>query len=351
MFYLTVVLEKGNVIDRGLNAENEGEFVVHFDGSGSHGMLDAGPLDARVEVVADLVVVVCLKFPAEKSGNVLRFDGVNGSAGQMVVNSSQVCLPLEDDVGCVFGLHDAPMILQVELFDDGTIGLSKRIELFVKGLHLEGIAQSLSLAEISDGGKGIVHEVERDVVPGQGDGKPRVSVEIDLQAKGTPCRDANISESQFFIDEVKIVVETLAVGCFEKCLMGDFVMPRLVGLTRLHCREDVNKPGVGATVFENVANAVFFAEVLLADEFDFNAAFPSDALGIVSEFITQRLGKTRIIKNSYVMVTEKESHSVRITESGKSSRNDHSIKARQDPGNILSVALSQQFHRYLTPFF
>ncbi len=144
-------------------------------------------------------------------------------------------MPLEDDVGCVFGLHDAPMILQVELLDDGTIDLSKRIKLFVKGLHLDGIAQSLSLAEISDGGEGIVHEVERDVVLGQCRGKPRVSVEIDLQAKGTPGRDTNISEAQFFIDEVKIVVETLAVGCFEKCLMGDFVMLRLVGLTRLHC--------------------------------------------------------------------------------------------------------------------
>ncbi len=88
MFYLTVVLEKGNVIDCGLNAENEGEFVVHFDGSGPHGMLDAGPLEARVEIVADLILVVLLKFLAEESGNVLRLHGVDGGTGQMVVNGS-----------------------------------------------------------------------------------------------------------------------------------------------------------------------------------------------------------------------------------------------------------------------
>jgi len=211
VFYLAVVLEKGNVIYSGFNAQDEGEFVVHLDGNGSHGVFDAGSLDARVEIVADLILVVFLKLSAEESGNVFRLDGVDGGTGQMAVNGSQVVLTLEDDVGCVFGLHDAPMIPEVELFDYGTIGLSERIELFVKGLHLEGVAESLSLAEISDRGKDIVHEVERDVVPGQAHGKPRVSVEIDLQAKGTPSGDANIGQPQFFIDEVEIVVETLAV--------------------------------------------------------------------------------------------------------------------------------------------
>ena len=34
MFYLTVVFEKGDVVDCGFDAEDEREFVVHLDGHG-----------------------------------------------------------------------------------------------------------------------------------------------------------------------------------------------------------------------------------------------------------------------------------------------------------------------------
>jgi hypothetical protein len=35
MFYLTVVFEKGDVVDCGFDAEDERELVVHLDGHGS----------------------------------------------------------------------------------------------------------------------------------------------------------------------------------------------------------------------------------------------------------------------------------------------------------------------------
>jgi hypothetical protein len=46
MFYLAVVLESGNVVSGGLDAQDEGEFVVDLDRGFAKTMLDAGALDA-----------------------------------------------------------------------------------------------------------------------------------------------------------------------------------------------------------------------------------------------------------------------------------------------------------------
>jgi len=73
MFYLTVVFEKGNVIDGGLDAQDERELVVHLDGNGSHGVFDAGTFNADVKAVSNFVLIVTVEFAAEERGDVVGF--------------------------------------------------------------------------------------------------------------------------------------------------------------------------------------------------------------------------------------------------------------------------------------
>ena len=49
-------------------------------------MLDARPLDARVEPVAHLVPIVAVQLSAQESGDVIRFYGVDGGSCQLLVN-------------------------------------------------------------------------------------------------------------------------------------------------------------------------------------------------------------------------------------------------------------------------
>src|ERR1017187_439001 len=49
MFYLAVVPEKGDIVDRGLDAEDQSELVVELQGHRSHGVFDPRSLDADVE--------------------------------------------------------------------------------------------------------------------------------------------------------------------------------------------------------------------------------------------------------------------------------------------------------------
>ena len=55
MFYLAVVLESGDVVGGGLEAQDEGEFVVDLDRGFAETMLDAGALDPGCELTADLL--------------------------------------------------------------------------------------------------------------------------------------------------------------------------------------------------------------------------------------------------------------------------------------------------------
>src|SRR5215469_3717505 len=53
MFYLSVVLESGDVVGGGLDAQDEGKFVINLDRGFAEAMLDAGALDPGCELTGD----------------------------------------------------------------------------------------------------------------------------------------------------------------------------------------------------------------------------------------------------------------------------------------------------------
>ena|SRR5438128_294550 len=105
MFYLAVVLEKGQIVDCGLDPENEAELVVELDRNRPHGVFDPRPFNADVETVAYLAFVLRVELAPEKRGDVIRFDGMNRSARQIFIDRLQIGLFTEDDVGGVFALE------------------------------------------------------------------------------------------------------------------------------------------------------------------------------------------------------------------------------------------------------
>src|SRR5215471_14567733 len=70
MFYLAVVLERGDVVGGGLKAQDEREFVVDLDRGLAKAMLDAGALDPGGELTADLLGELGRDLVAEEAGHV-----------------------------------------------------------------------------------------------------------------------------------------------------------------------------------------------------------------------------------------------------------------------------------------
>ena len=72
MFYLAVVLESGDVVGGGLDAQDEGKFVVDLDRGFGKAMLDAGALDPGCELTADLLGELGSDLVSEEGGDVVR---------------------------------------------------------------------------------------------------------------------------------------------------------------------------------------------------------------------------------------------------------------------------------------
>ena len=118
MFYLAVVLEKGQIVDRGLDAQNEAEFVVQLDGDRPHRVFDSRPFNADVETVAHFAFELRVQLAPEESGDVVWLDRVNCRARQIFIDGLQIGLPAEDDVGGIFALVHAPVVSAGEVAID-----------------------------------------------------------------------------------------------------------------------------------------------------------------------------------------------------------------------------------------
>src|SRR5215471_10927738 len=85
MFYLAVVLERGDVIGGGLDAQDEGEFVVDLDRGLAKAMLDAGALDPGCQLTANLLGELRGNFVAKEGCHVFGFDGQDGLPGELFI--------------------------------------------------------------------------------------------------------------------------------------------------------------------------------------------------------------------------------------------------------------------------
>ena len=64
--------------------------------------------------------------------------------------------------------------------------------------------------------------------------QPVMPVHIKLETKRRPGRNTKIAQSEFFVDEIEIVVQTFAGVIFQKCFSACFVMPWFISVAAFH---------------------------------------------------------------------------------------------------------------------
>src|SRR6516225_2638844 len=70
LFYLAVVREKGDIIDGGLDPQDETELVVQLQAHRSHGVFDPSPWDAEVEAIPEFILIIAVQFLTQEGGHV-----------------------------------------------------------------------------------------------------------------------------------------------------------------------------------------------------------------------------------------------------------------------------------------
>ena len=219
------------------------------------------------------------------------------------------------------------MIADAQLLDDGAALAGIPIENAVKLSDVEAVSELLRLVEVVNVDESVVDELVVDARVVERRGEPIVAIEIELKAKRAPGGYAQIAETVLGVDKVEVVVRALARVVAEVRLVRRLVMPRPVGLTGLHRRQDAHEPRFVAALVEDLPYDVFFANVALAQKLDLDAVALGELLGILANLVAQRFGKLGVVEDSDAARSEVRGHPLAVAKSRQRAVHDDAIPA------------------------
>src|ERR1700680_2677620 len=341
MFHLAVVLESGDVVGGGLDTQDVAEFVVDLDRGLTETMLDAGALDPRRELAADLLGELGSDLVAE-GGDVFGFDGQDGLPGKLFIEGFEDGWRAEHQISGVFDLHETPVVGLGEDVEHRTALLGIVIEDAMQVVGREGVGEGLRALPVVDAQKGVVGKGETDAGGGELAGQPAMPIAIELQTERAPGRHAQIDQAQLGVDEVEVVMQAFAGIWPQEGAMRVLVMPGLVGVAGFHRRDDMHQAGTVATDDKHPGDDVLLADVVLGNVFDGNASGTRQLGGALAHSIAKRFGKSRIVEDPDLPRRKKSRHSLRVTGSRQRAGDDDPVIAGEHPGEALTVNLRQR---------
>jgi len=198
------------IIDHGFNAQYDPEFVVHFHAVGLDPMFDSGALPPLLEISAGLAGEGAVKFTAKESHDVLGPDANSGMLLQILVQPTQGGAVDKEDVGGEFGLVGHPIVL-IPLEDISHQGVDSSgiaVKDFRPFLLRELVGNGLRPLAILNADKGVFHFLILHPSAVELAREPFVPVEVDLDGKRHPGRDANMHEAQRRVHEIEVQSQT-----------------------------------------------------------------------------------------------------------------------------------------------
>src|SRR3954447_5231259 len=229
MFYLAVVLEKGQIVDRGLDPEYEAELVVQLDGNRPHRMFDPRSFEADMETVAHLAFILRVQLASEECGDVVRLDRMDRGTRQILVNGRQVRLFTEDDIGGVFALIHTPVVSGCEVPIDRTTLPGQFVQPSVDAFGVPAVGEALCPLPVRDVRKGVVGHPIVDAELAQLARQPVMTVKANLKPTGQPSWYPHMAQAEFFVYEIEVIMQTLAGIRHQVRWAGLLIVPRLVG--------------------------------------------------------------------------------------------------------------------------
>jgi hypothetical protein len=344
MFHPAVVFEEGNVVDGCFDTQHEAVLIVHFYCHRPHVMFNACSLYAGVEVIAHLILVITVQFSSQKGGDVVGLDGMYGRSDQFIVDESKIVLTLENNVGGVFGLHNAPMIAILELLDNGTVTASVGIEYSVNASDIDVVGQLLRGLKVFDAHKTVVEHSRIDAFAGQLSRQLVVAVEIELETKRRPRRHSEITQAKLSIDEIEVVMQAFSAVIFEECVVGFLVMPGLIARTGLHGREYMHKAGMRTALNDDVLYALFLAKVLFADEVDGKVVLCGNRFGIFPYLFSQRQCPLGIVENTDAVECQKPRHSLSIAYTWDGAGQNNTVNTGNNALDFITMSFNEICH-------
>ncbi len=149
-------------------------------------MPDAGPLDPRCKLTADLLGDLGSDPVAEEGGDVFGFDSEDGLPGKLLIERFEDGWRAEHQIRGVLDLHETPMVGLIKHVEHRTALLGVPIEDATQHVGREAIGKGLRALPIVDAQESVVGQGETDPGGGELAGQPAMPVAIELEAERTP---------------------------------------------------------------------------------------------------------------------------------------------------------------------
>ena len=344
MFHLPVVFEKTDVIDGGLNAQKDAQFVIHLNRDRAHMVFNSSSLDSGMEIITELPLIGPVELSSQKGSDELGFDTVDRRPGNGLIERAQISLKFENHIGGKLDLHQAPMIPRREMPKDGAEHFRSFIQLPVKEFHLQGIGEVLGFLEILGFDKRIVQKPVGEAFLLEKASQVMVTIKIELQPKGSPGWHPQIAQPQILKNEVKIVVDAFGLRAPKKRLARLFIMPGFKRGAGLHGGEDMHQSGMIPALGDDLLDPFFLTEILLPDKLDLQSILPGQLLRPQTDFVPQGFNKLGIIENSNALGPQIATHGIGIADIGKCSGDDDPVKTREDSTDFAGISFCQHGH-------
>ena len=98
------------------------------------------------------------------------------------------------------------------------------------------------------------------------------------------------------------------------------------------------------SLFYNLLDTVFFAEILLAKKFDLQTIVLGQPFCIRTDLVPQRLCPFGVVEYADTFCSEQTAHPISIADAGDSSCKYDSVKARECALNLVCVTINKLFH-------
>ncbi len=208
------------------------------------------------------------------------------------------------------------------------------VQPFVDALGFPTIGNGLCLLPVPDVREGVVGHSIFDPGLAQPARQPVMPVQADLQTAGQPGRYPHVTEAKFFIDEIEVVMQALAVIGHKIGLAGLFVVPWLVRRTWLHRRQDADQSRASSPFCQQFLCPILFPYASRSDELDLDAGFLRHPLRILANPLTKRFREFRIVENPHLSCIQKRRHSSGVADPRQRAEYQHPVIATQYPRNL-----------------
>jgi hypothetical protein len=171
-----------------------------------------------------------------------------------------------------------------------------------------------------------------------------VTVEVELNPKGSVGRDPEVAESKIAIDEVEVVVETLTLSGANECASVFVATTNAEGGAALDHRKDVDQTGMISALSDDLLDSVVFSEILLLDELDLHALLGNDGLDPLLELMRQGFKMPLEVRDLDVVSPQIGIDPILVLELREDAAEDYAIPAGQHSVDQATVSMKQISH-------